>query len=284
MAVNRTKEDGVKALDADVPSRPFGLVDTERVADYLEKLNAEMEKNYPGIHKYSIGYQSLLQEMTDFFEYPQKDNYPFHTINVKHIYDSKSSLKSTEYQITMAVSGFTAGDLSVSLIRGTLYIDGEAPKGTAQFKVNKNSDDSETVVLSETTQYSGIAARNFHRSFLLTPWAKVRKAFLDNGMLVITVVEEYPVEYDDVVDISVKEGTSDIPILYIDKSEPNPSYPGAEIVYVYCDECLKYHTHGMPEGNDGKYEPEHRSPHCVNKDGKYSSTGYMIAYKKIVEA
>jgi hypothetical protein len=40
----------------------------------------------------------------------------------------------------------------------------------------------------------------------------------------------------------------------------------------------------MPNGNDGTYEQSHRSPHCIDKNGKYSNTGYFIAYKKIVEA
>jgi hypothetical protein len=51
------------------------------------------------------------------------------------------------------------------------------------------------------------------------------------------------------------------PTLYIEKRVKNPSFPGAEIVEVWCPSCARSHTHGLPDGPDQKL-PTHRGAHC----------------------
>ena len=55
--------------------------------------------------------------------------------------------------------------------------------------------------------------------------------------------------------------------LYVTKKTPNSSYPGAEIVAVFCPRCWREHTHGIPEGDSF---PIDRVAHC----GDYSTLGY----------
>lgn len=272
----------IRSLHSD--SQPLSLAESAR--EFLAERRAEVETLFPGINKYTLGYAEAIAEMMEHLNSASKDNYPFHRITAKHIYKDNWAT-SCIYEITISVAGFSRDDLSVEVFGDTLYVDGDAPKGAEEFVIDRNPDDNTALVLTETLMYNGIAARNFHRTFLLKPNMIVKSAILNNGILTITVVEDFPTigpSDTDGVSIRVTETAPQIPILYIDKAEPNLSHPGAEIVHVYCDECLKYHTHGMPQGNDGTYEPEHRSPHCVNRNGKYSKTGYMIAYKKIVGA
>jgi HSP20 family molecular chaperone IbpA len=74
-------------------------------------------------------------------------------------------------RITLAVAGFTAGDLSITIEDNQLVVRG------------KQSDDAQRVYL-----HRGIAARQFQRSFVLAEGIDVRGAWLDNGLLHIDLV------------------------------------------------------------------------------------------------
>jgi len=69
-------------------------------------------------------------------------------------------------RITLAVAGFTMGDLGITLENNQLVIRG------------KQTDDAQRVYL-----HRGIAARQFQRSFVLAEGIEVRGAVLDNGLL-----------------------------------------------------------------------------------------------------
>ena len=69
-------------------------------------------------------------------------------------------------RITLAVAGFTTGDLSITIEDNQLVVRG------------KQSDDAQRVYL-----HRGIAARQFQRSFVLAEGIDVRAAWLDNGLL-----------------------------------------------------------------------------------------------------
>jgi HSP20 family molecular chaperone IbpA len=73
--------------------------------------------------------------------------------------------------ITLAVAGFTIGDLSITIEDNQLVIRG------------KQADDTQRVYL-----HRGIAARQFQRSFILAEGIEVRDARLDNGLLHIELV------------------------------------------------------------------------------------------------
>jgi len=82
------------------------------------------------------------------------------------------------YRITMAVAGFEAEELDVSLTDGTLRITGHKaePKG-----------ENEPRYL-----YRGIAARSFEHRFELAESIVVKGASLANGLLSVDLVREVP--------------------------------------------------------------------------------------------
>src|SRR3954466_4808836 len=83
------------------------------------------------------------------------------------------------YRISVAVSGFSQGELSIVAKENTLTIKG---KKTA----NENSKDKSEVL------YRGIAARAFERVFQLADFVQVKDASLENGLLHVDLVRESP--------------------------------------------------------------------------------------------
>lgn len=55
--------------------------------------------------------------------------------------------------------------------------------------------------------------------------------------------------------------------LYVTSKTPNPSYPGAQIIEVFCPRCWRSHIHGIPKGDTF---PTDRVAHC----GDFSTIGY----------
>jgi HSP20 family molecular chaperone IbpA len=74
-------------------------------------------------------------------------------------------------RITLAVAGFTAGDLVIELVENQLAVRG------------KQTEETDRVFL-----HRGIAARQFQRAFMLADGIEVTGARLDNGLLSIDLV------------------------------------------------------------------------------------------------
>ena len=87
-------------------------------------------------------------------------------------------------RITLAVAGFRADQLEVSIENGELTIRGTQREETPRDFLHR-----------------GIAARQFKRSFPLASGAEVRKAELDNGLLVIELAR--PIEQKRVMKIEI---------------------------------------------------------------------------------
>ena len=82
------------------------------------------------------------------------------------------------YRVTVAVAGFSEGELSIEAKENTLTVKGE--------KVAK-TDEKKAEVL-----YQGIAARAFERVFRLADFVEVKAASLQHGLLHIDLVREIP--------------------------------------------------------------------------------------------
>jgi len=82
------------------------------------------------------------------------------------------------YRITVAVSGFSQGELSIVAKENTLTIKGEKI-------ANENGSNAEVL-------YRGIAARAFERAFQLADFVAVKNASLENGLLHVDLVREIP--------------------------------------------------------------------------------------------
>ena len=98
-----------------------------------------------------------LEEMVDRLSRSTTDGYP--PYNVMHMGDER-------LRISLAVAGFDEDDLDVTVQRNELHVRG------------RQAEDNGAVYL-----YRGIAARQFHRTFLLADGIEIDGARLDNGLL-----------------------------------------------------------------------------------------------------
>jgi molecular chaperone IbpA len=81
-----------------------------------------------------------------------------------------------DYRISMAVAGFSEGDLDIEVKEHTLSIRGEK-------RVEQENS---------TYLHRGIAARSFERRFQLADYVVVKGATLENGLLHVDLVRELP--------------------------------------------------------------------------------------------
>ncbi len=83
------------------------------------------------------------------------------------------------FRISVAVSGFSQGELSILTKENTLTIKGDK-------SANENGKSNAEVL------YRGIAARAFERVFQLADFVVVKSALLENGLLHVDLVREIP--------------------------------------------------------------------------------------------
>mgnify|MGYP001232830848 CR=1 FL=1 len=84
---------------------------------------------------------------------------------------------NSRLRISLAVAGFTEAELSLTVEQNQLHIQG------------RQQDDPNAVYL-----HRGIAARRFHRTFLLAESIEVDCATLDDGLLNIDLVQPLPAQ------------------------------------------------------------------------------------------
>lgn len=86
-------------------------------------------------------------------------------------------LDEDNYQISLALAGFTKDDINVSVDKGTLNITGD-----------------QTSVYDAEVIHQGIASRKFTRSFALGEYMEVTNAEMKDGMLHIHLERQIPEE------------------------------------------------------------------------------------------
>ena len=119
-----------------------------------------------------------LEEMVDRLSRSTTDGYP--PYNVVHLGDER-------LRISLAVAGFDEDDLDVTVECNELHIRG------------RQAEENGAVYL-----YQGIAARQFHRTFLLADGIEVTGASLDSGLLHIELIR--PTAPEIVRTIAIKSG------------------------------------------------------------------------------
>ncbi len=125
-----------------------------------------MSKLTLGTHPYMLGFEQL-ERMLERSAKTGNEGYP--PFNIEQT--SRSS-----YRITLAVAGFSEGDLSITVEDRQLVIRG------------RQSDDmSDRVFL-----HRGIAARQFQRSFVLADGVEVGEAIMENGLLHVDLTRAEP--------------------------------------------------------------------------------------------
>jgi len=125
-----------------------------------------MTLDFSPLFRSAIGFDRL-QQLLDAVPDASATSYPPYNIE---------KLSAEDYRLTMAVAGFRAEDIEMTVKENNLIITGkvsnEAPKGE--------------------TLYRGIAARAFERRFALADHMVVDGASLENGLLHVALKRVIP--------------------------------------------------------------------------------------------
>jgi molecular chaperone IbpA len=117
------------------------------------------------LNRFAVGYEPTLRTLDSVRQTSSQGFPPYDLIKIS----------DSEYQLSLAVAGYSANDLEITEHEGVLSIAG---------KVANNSN---TVFL-----HKGIAGRSFKRSFYLDQYVYVKNSSLENGILTINFVKEVP--------------------------------------------------------------------------------------------
>jgi len=140
------------------------------------------------LYKSTVGFDHVASILEQLASAETDNGYPPYNIE---------RVDENNYRITMAVAGFSEGDLEIEVREGTLRITGQKPAETDQA-------DNETVFL-----HRGIASRNFERRFRLAEHVEVSGAKLENGLLHIDLRRELPDAMKPrKIEIAASNGTS----------------------------------------------------------------------------
>ena len=123
------------------------------------------------LHRFAIGFDHMDQLLQNLTCCDENASYPPYNVE-KH--------GENEYRITMAVAGFGAEDLDLTVQGETLIISGRKSEGDRH-------PDCEYL-------HKGIAMRSFERKFELAGHIKIKSAQLDRGLLCIDLKREIPEE------------------------------------------------------------------------------------------
>ena len=113
-----------------------------------------------------IGFDKMLNKLGSAT--PGQTNYPPYNI---------IKVEENQYELQLAIAGFTRDDLDIEVKDGTLHIEG------------RKQHEDETNYL-----HKGISARAFHRTFTLADTIVVKGADLADGILTIDLENVIPEE------------------------------------------------------------------------------------------
>lgn len=130
-------------------------------------LTTPLMRQTVGFDRFNDLFEQLLSEKSDSY-----DGYPPYNIE---------RLGEDQYQITMAVAGFTMDDLEIVLHDGELTVSG---------RIQEKAPEEEGC----TFLHRGIAKRSFQRMFRLADYIKVTNAEMKDGLLMIHLEREVPEE------------------------------------------------------------------------------------------
>ena len=121
----------------------------------------------PSLHRGTIGFDRLFNELDRQFANSQSQGYPPYNI---------AQIDEDEFMITLAVAGFGMDNLDITKDGNILRVEGTSPKG------------------GENVNYlhKGIGERKFRREFTLADHVEVVNATLELGMLNVHLVREVP--------------------------------------------------------------------------------------------
>jgi molecular chaperone IbpA len=127
----------------------------------------------PSIHKFAVGFDNIFDEIMRVSNQQSTQNYPPYNV-VKHTED--------KFVIELAVAGFREGDITVTLEKNLLTIEGN------RFETETNAETPVEYL------HRGISSRSFTRTFTLADHVEVVDASSQDGILSITLERKVPEE------------------------------------------------------------------------------------------
>lgn len=123
----------------------------------------------PFLESWTVGFDKQFSMLEDLRKNSKSVAYP--PYNIKEVEEG------VEYEIEMAVAGFTREDIKITQEGNSLKVEG----GSKESK-------------SENYVHKGIAARTFLQTFALADYVEVKEATLENGILTISLIRNLPEE------------------------------------------------------------------------------------------
>ena len=124
---------------------------------------------FPQIESRLIGFDRVFDAVTRLHTVEGGQSNSFPPYNIK-------KLDSENYEIQIALAGFSKSELDISVEDGNLVVSGQQEKSDDEFL------------------HKGIAERNFKRTWALADDVKVTGSKLKDGVLTISLVHEIPEE------------------------------------------------------------------------------------------
>ena len=133
--------------------------------------NLSLFDNFNQLTPYAVGFDRQFNRLNDYIKHQQQST-GFPPYNIQKV-------KDFEYEIEMALAGFSKEDIEVEVADGVLTV--------RSVKENDDVDD-------EWTLHRGISYRKFNRKFTLADDIVVNDAKLENGLLKISLEQIIPEE------------------------------------------------------------------------------------------
>jgi molecular chaperone IbpA len=124
----------------------------------------------PSIHKFGIGFDTVLDELMRVTTQQANTNYPPYNV-IKYTDD--------QFAIELAVAGFRDGEIDLEVENNQLTIKGVQATDTRE---------------GLEFLHRGISARNFVRTFTLADHVEVVEAHTANGVLTVSLERKIPEE------------------------------------------------------------------------------------------
>ena len=124
--------------------------------------------DFTPLFRHSIGFDHFQRLFDNAVHFDQTSSNSYPPYNIERVGEDN-------YQISMAVAGFSEADLDIIATEDNLTVAGE---------IKSNTD--------KQYLHRGIAGRSFERNFSLAEYVKVIDAHIDNGLLYIDLVREVP--------------------------------------------------------------------------------------------
>ena len=124
---------------------------------------------FPQVESRLIGFDRVFDAVTKLHTVEGGQSNSFPPYNIK-------KLDAENYEIQIALAGFSKSELDISVEDGNLVVSGQQEKSDDEFL------------------HKGIAERNFTRTWALADEVKVTGSKLKDGVLTISLVHEIPEE------------------------------------------------------------------------------------------